>query len=128
MKKLITLSSLIVIFLIGNFAFTSSDDHSNRYTIITVNSSIEGEKVHFEGKYFNWGLKLDEQIEPQTTPFKIKIEEENFNALFKKIEGEGDLIVNMRMYENGKLTSSGKSSKDVGMFLKRGKEFMVSGL
>ncbi|PAU92758.1 hypothetical protein CK503_14800 [Aliifodinibius salipaludis] len=44
MKKLITLSSLILIFLIGNFAFTSSDDHSNRYTIITVNSSIEGEK------------------------------------------------------------------------------------
>lgn len=129
MKKIIVLLITLGISLVTIGAvFSSHNEEPNRYTEIYVNSSIEGEQVYFKGKYFNFKLSYSNEIDITKTPVKIKIFKEDFNALFKKVDGKASLNITMRIYEDGKLLSSGSTSNDVGMFIKRGDEFVVSGL
>lgn len=95
--------------LIGLAAYSnSSSEAAKSYALLSVTSAVEGEEVTFKGMYFSTVRNGPaESVSARQTPFQVKVEAEEFVALFRKIDGMADLEVSLSLVEGAKTLRGG---------------------
>lgn len=108
MKKiLLGLACLAILFGLAAYSL-SGPGPAESYAMLSVTSAAEGEEVTFTGMYFSLAPSASpERVEARQTPFQVRIEAEEFFALFRKLDGEADLEVNFTLMEEGETPKRG---------------------
>ena len=119
--KRILLGLTCTAILLGLAAYSNaSQEAADASAILRIISTVEGQEVVFEGKYFGMAdSDVRGVVEARQTPFEVKVEAAEFFALFHKLEGEAGLKV--QLFTPG---ASAEATGDVVMVMRQGEGVM----
>lgn len=119
--KRIVIGLIVGCVLIGAAIYTNATvEAAEPYTVLTVRSAIEGEEVTFKGSYFGTERAgLAEAVEARQTPFQMRVDTEAFVAIFRKLDGEADLDVQLTQAGDPAIRGSAGATGTVCMVMRR---------
>ena len=84
--------------------------------ILRVTSSVPGEEVQFEGAFLFNDADASLEVVRRSTPFEARSSGQVGVGVFRKVEGEAQIVVEVVTIRNGKMSASHKAKDDGVIF------------
>lgn len=105
-----------------------ASDTAGTYTLLRVESAVEGREVGFKSSIFSPEGRFTIRLEGKTTPYEERLTADQFVALFRNLDPEIGMVVSYATVQDDSTWSQGNGTWDFTMVMKRGERIMTAGL